>query len=56
MLDVARWSEPAAPLGVRVVARRAALLSLATMTAFTGVESWVHYRAGLGFHDEGVPG
>lgn len=48
-LGVEGWSEPP-PLRPLPLLRRAAVLSTASCLGFAGFESWVHYRAGLGFH------
>ncbi len=49
-LELDGWARPLRPVRPRDVARRTAVLSIATTGAFTSLESWLHYRAGLGFH------
>ena len=48
-LGLEGWSQPGS-LRLAVLARRAGALTLASSLTFAGFESWIHYRAGLGFH------
>lgn len=49
-LELERWESPPRPIRLGPLVRRTLLLSVASSTLFTSVESWVHYQAGLGFH------
>jgi hypothetical protein len=49
-LELDDWVDGGRPINLRGVALSTLLLSVASATAFTSLESWLHYRAGLGFH------
>ena len=49
-LQLEGWSQEPPTVGITSVARRAALLSAATIVVFTTFESSLHYEEGLGFH------
>ena len=49
-LQLEGWSQSPPALGIAGAARRATLLSAATIVVFTTFESCLHYEEGLGFH------
>jgi hypothetical protein len=49
-LELDGWVDGGRSISLRGVAQSAALLSVASAAAFTSLESWLHYQAGLGFH------
>jgi hypothetical protein len=49
-LELDGWADGGRPIGLRRLALSTLLMSVASATAFTSLESWLHYRAGLGFH------
>jgi hypothetical protein len=49
-LQLEGWSQDPPTLGIAGVARRATLLSAATIVVFTIFESCLHFEEGLGFH------
>jgi hypothetical protein len=49
-LELDGWVGGGRSINVLGLALRTLLLSAASVVAFTSLESWLHYRAGLGFH------
>jgi hypothetical protein len=49
-LELDDWAGGGRSISVPRLALRTLLLSVASVVAFTSLESWLHYRAGLGFH------
>jgi hypothetical protein len=49
-LELDGWIGEGRSISVLGLVLRTLLLSVASVVAFTSLESWLHYRAGLGFH------
>jgi hypothetical protein len=49
-LELDGWAGGGRSISLPGLALRTLLLSVASVVAFTSLESWLHYRAGLGFH------
>ncbi len=49
-LELDGWAGEGRSISLPGLALRTLLLSVASATVFTSLESWLHYRAGLGFH------
>jgi hypothetical protein len=49
-LELDGWVDGGRSISPRGVALSTLLMSVASVTVFTSFESWLHYRAGLGFH------